>query len=83
MHAIGDRAVDLAPLAEHVAPFVGVAIAAGIVLRYGSDALLRLVAGITAIVAKDGKRSRAERALDVLRALRRDDPMPPGTGTMQ
>ena len=55
------------------------AITAGIVLRYGSDALLRLAAGITAIVAKDGKRSRAERALDVLRALRRDDPPPPGT----
>ena len=35
------------------------------------------MAGITAIVAKD-KRSHAERALDVLRELRRDGQPPPG-----
>lgn len=47
-------------------------VTARVALRYGSDALLRLVAGITAIAAGDTKRSRAERALDVLRALRGD-----------
>jgi hypothetical protein len=49
----------------------------GVALRYGSDAVLRLVAGITAIVAKDDKQTRAQRALEVLRALRRDGQAPP------
>jgi hypothetical protein len=35
--------------------------------------LLKLIAGIVAIMSRD-KRSRAERALDVLRALRPDQP---------
>jgi len=44
------------------------------------DRLLRLFAGIAAIVCKD-KRPRAKRAMDVLRELRRDrQPPPPGAG---
>jgi len=48
----------------------------GIVLRCGPDAVLRLVAGITAIAARDDKKSRAERAMDVLQTLKRDSPAP-------
>ena len=47
----------LALIAEHLTPYAGAAVTAGVALRYGSDSLLRLVAGITAIVAKD-ERSR-------------------------
>lgn len=44
------------------------------------DGLLRLFAGIAAIVCKD-KRSRARRAMDVLHELRRaDEPPSPGSG---
>ncbi len=74
------RAVDLVPLAEHVAAGGGVVLTVGVVLRYGPDAVLRLVAGFTALVAKD-KRSRAQRALDVLRLLRRGDESPPEGGS--
>lgn len=42
-----------------------------VLLRYGLDAVLRFIAGVIAISARD-KRPQAERALDVLRALRRD-----------
>ena len=48
----------------------------GVVLRYGSDAVVWLVAGVTAIVARD-ERTRAQRALAVLQLLRRDGPPPP------
>lgn len=41
-----------------------------VLLRYGLDAVLRFIAGVIAISARD-RRPRAERALDVLRALRR------------
>jgi len=64
-------------------PAVPVAPAAtlGVALRYGSDAMLRLVAGITAFVGKDDKQTRAQRVLEVLRALRRDgQPSPPEAG---
>ena len=63
--------MDLATLAEHAGAVTGLALTLGVILRYGSDAVLRLVAGFTAIIARD-KRPRAERALDVLRALRQD-----------
>jgi hypothetical protein len=67
-------------LPELVVPAASVA-TIGVVVRYGSDAVLRLVAGITAIVAKDEKRTRAQRALDVLRALGHDSlPPPPEAG---
>ncbi len=72
--------MDLAPLAEHVAAGGSVALTVGVVLRYGPDAVLRLVAGFTAFVAKD-KRTRAQRALDVLRLLRRGDQSPPEGGS--
>jgi hypothetical protein len=61
----------LAEFVGHVGAIAGVAVGVGAVLRYGSDGILRLVAGITAIAASDN-RSRAERALDVLRLLRRN-----------
>ena len=62
-------------LPELVVPAASVA-TIGVTLRYGSDAALRLIAGITAILAKDSDQTRAERALRVLRALRadRDEP---------
>jgi hypothetical protein len=70
------RAVDLATLAAHAGAVGGIAATAILAIRYGSDAVLRLVAGITAIVAHDEKRSRAQRALDVLKTIcrRRGDP---------
>jgi hypothetical protein len=46
-------------------------------LRYASDAVLRLLAGITAIFARDEKRTRAERALDVLRFSGPNNQPPP------
>jgi hypothetical protein len=64
-------------LPDLVLPMTSV-VSLGVALRYGSDAVLRLVAGITAIAARDDKRTRAQRALDVLRALRRDGRPPPG-----
>jgi hypothetical protein len=67
--------VDLTAFAEHAATVAGLAVPVGVILRYGPDAALRLVAGLTAILARD-KRSRAKRALDVLRALRGLDPQP-------
>jgi hypothetical protein len=60
---------------DMVVPVASVA-SIGVILRYGPEALLRLAAGLVAIVTKD-KRSRADRALDVLRALRRDGRPPP------
>lgn len=67
-------------LPELVIPAASVA-TIGVTLRYGSDAVVRLAAGITAITSKD--QTRAERALKVLRALHRDrdqsdDPGPSG-----
>lgn len=51
-----------------------------VTLRYGPDAVLLLVAGITAIAAKDPKHTRADRALKVLRSLRSDHDQPDDTG---
>jgi hypothetical protein len=65
-------------LPEYVAPIV----AAGgpvalliVVLRFGSDAVLRLLAGAVAVLTSDEK--RGARCLEVLRLLRgKDDPPP-------
>jgi hypothetical protein len=65
-------------LPEYVAPIV----AAGgplalvvVVLRFGPDAVLRLLAGAVAVLTKDEK--RGARSLEVLRLLRgKDDPPP-------
>jgi hypothetical protein len=46
----------------------GVIVAVVLGVRYGSDPLLRLIAGLVAIAARDN-RSRAERALAVLRTF--------------
>jgi hypothetical protein len=68
-HAIGDRDMGLASLAEHTGAVGGIAAGAILAIRYGSDAVLRLVAGITAIAAHDEEQSRAQRALDVLNTV--------------
>lgn len=67
--------MNLSELAAHTAT-VTAAAAVGAVLRYCSDGLLRFIAGITAILARD-TRPRSERALDVLRALGRGRQTPP------
>lgn len=69
--------MDLATLAEHTGVIGGIAVTIILGIRFASDAVLRLVAGITAIVARD-KRPRAERALEVLKTLRRDGRSGPG-----
>jgi hypothetical protein len=69
------RAVNSPGLIEHATAVAGLIATIAVIFRYGSDAVLRLLAGITAILARD-KRSRARRALDVLRALRSPDALP-------
>lgn len=44
-----------------------------VIIHYGSKAALRLIAGITAIAAKDDNKSRPQRALEVLREIRHDN----------
>ena len=56
-------------LVAHVATITAGIAVGSLALRTGSDAVLRLVAGLVAILAKD-KRSRADRALDVICAIR-------------
>lgn len=54
----------------HLATFTGEIAASSYILRRSSHALLEFIAGLVAIFAKD-KRSRANRALEVLRSLQR------------
>lgn len=54
-------------LTTHVAAVTGGITAGSFVLRRSADTVLRLTAGLVAILARD-KRTRAERALEVLRA---------------
>jgi hypothetical protein len=63
---------DLAPVLA-----VGGPVTLGVVLRYGSDAIVKVVAGVTAAVTKDEKKGK--RCVEVLRALRGrgDDPPEP------
>jgi hypothetical protein len=68
--------MTLTRIAEHATVVAGETVTFGVILGYGPDAALRLVAGITAIAGRD-KRTRAQRALDVLRLLRRDAQAPP------
>jgi hypothetical protein len=65
-------------LPEYVAPVL----AAGgpvalvlVILRFGPDAFLRLLAGTVAVLTRDEK--RGQRCLDVLRVLRGRDTSPP------
>jgi hypothetical protein len=60
---------------DAVIPAASAAATLCVTLRYGADVVLCLVAGFTAILGKDEK-SRASRALDVLRTIRRDDRPP-------
>ncbi len=53
----------------HVATVTAGIAAASLALRSSSDAVLRLVAGLVAIFGRD-KRSRADRALEVIRVIR-------------
>jgi hypothetical protein len=67
--------VCLIGLTPHFGIFIGI-VASGTMVCCGLDAMLRLIAGLTAIVARD-KRSRADRALEILRLLsskRRSNP---------
>ena len=52
----------------HVAAITGGVAAGAWGFRRSTDAVLRLVAGLVAILARD-KQSRADRALEVLRAI--------------
>jgi hypothetical protein len=69
-------------LPEFIAPVV----AAGgpvalvlVVLRFGPDAVVRLVAGVVAVLTQDEK--RGDRCVKVLHALRKpEDPPPPPSG---
>ena len=56
----------------HPTPFAGVIIVSLWIFRRRGEALLRLVAGLVAILARD-KRSRADRALEVLRTTVRTE----------
>lgn len=66
------------PLPEYIAPVLG---AGGpvalvfIVLRFGPDAVVRLTAGMVAVLTGDEK--RGERCLKVMRILRNKDDDPP------
>ena len=64
-------------LPELVVPVASVA-TFGVALRYGSDAVVRMAAGLTAIITQD--KARADRALKVLRALRSNRDTPDDTG---
>jgi hypothetical protein len=59
----------------HVATITAGVAAASWVLRRSADAVLRLVAGSVAILARD-KRSRADRALEVLRVTQNAQTVP-------
>lgn len=66
------------PTPEYLAPIlaVGSPVAlALVILRFGPDAFLRLLAGTVAVLTRDEK--RGQRCLDVLRVLRGRDPAPP------
>jgi hypothetical protein len=64
-------------LPELVAPVIAVgspAALTGIILRFGPDAALRLLAGTVAVLTHD--QTRGERCLEVLRVLRRTGQRP-------
>jgi hypothetical protein len=68
--------MGLGGLAAHAGIVGGIVLAIGVVLRYGPDAVLRLVAGLTAMFARN--ETRAGRALEVLTAVRQDQRRRPG-----
>ena len=66
------------PLPEYLAPVLaagGPVALALVVLRFGPDAFLRLLAGTVAVLTGDEKRS--QRCLDLLRILRNRGQSPP------
>ena len=67
------------PLPEFVTPVLSIAGPAALVLvilRFGPDAVLRLLAGVGAVMTRDEQRGK--RCLEVLRVLRgQDDKLPP------
>jgi hypothetical protein len=65
---------DLAPVLAVGGPVTLV----GVCLRYGSDAIVKVVAGVTAAVTKDD--NKGKRCVEVMRALRRRDDDPPEPG---
>jgi hypothetical protein len=63
------------PLPELVAPVLaagGPVAVIAVTLRFGPDAVLRLLAGSIAVLTRD--ENRGKRCLEVLRLLRRDGP---------
>ena len=65
-------------LPEYIAPVLAVGgpvTLVLVVLRFGPDAFLRLLAGTVAVLTRDEKRGK--RCLDVLRLLRSRDQAPP------
>ena len=64
------------PLPEYVVTAGGPVVLVLVVLRFGPDAFLRLLAGTVAILTCP-KDKRSERSLDVLRILRGRDQLPP------
>jgi hypothetical protein len=67
-------------LPEYLAPVLaagGPVALVAVILRFGSDAVLRLVAGLAAVLIRDEK--RGQRCLDVLRVVRGRDLPPPST----
>jgi hypothetical protein len=71
-------AMGWSALVTHTAAPVGLAVTFAIVIRHILDAILRLIAGLVAILADD-ERPRADRALDVLRLLRHNRGLPPSS----
>jgi len=61
-------------LPEYVEPVLGPVALVLVILRFGPDAFLRLLAGTIAVL---GDEKRAKRCLDVLRILRGRDQPPP------
>jgi hypothetical protein len=63
--------MSLPALATHTVTVVSLSVIIGVTVKHLANAILRLLAGIVVIAAHDD-RSRADRALEVLRLLRGD-----------
>jgi hypothetical protein len=61
----------LPAVVEPVVAVGGPVAAVAVVLRFGPDAVVRLLAGVVAVLTRD--QERGKRCLEVLRVLRRDD----------
>ena len=73
--------MELGALTEHAGIVGGIAVALGVTLRFGPDAVLRLIAGLTHMFSSNEE--RAKRALNVLTALRPGQQLPAPNETPQ